>query len=121
MFAISVKSEFHAYHQVHLPDGSLEPLHIHNWSVAAEVCSEILDDKNMVMDFCILKQMLDTITSAFNNQPIGQMDYFKKNGQSAEIFAKYIFENLAQMLPKNVKLTQIQLTEAPGCDVKYHP
>ncbi|MFA5554318.1 MAG: 6-carboxytetrahydropterin synthase [Phycisphaerae bacterium] len=119
MFAISVKAEFPAYHQVNLPDGFIEPLHAHNWTVKAEVCSENLDDKNMVMDFYILKQMLDKITAPLKNQPIGQIDYFEKNGQSAEILAKYIFENLAPMLPEHVKLAQIQMTEAPGCDVKY--
>ncbi|MGD9109893.1 MAG: 6-carboxytetrahydropterin synthase [Phycisphaerales bacterium] len=121
MFTITVTTNFWASHQVTLPDGSTEPPHSHNWSVSADVSSVKLDDNGMVMDFCLLKQLLDGITSPLTNQPIDQADYFRKNGQSTEIIAKYIFEKLQPQLPTGVTLEQIQLTEHPGCAVKYEP
>jgi len=75
----------------------------------------------MVMDFCLLKQLLDGITAPLTNRPMDQADYFRKKGQSTEIIAKYIFEKLCPQLPDNLILEQIQLTEHPRCSVKYRP
>jgi 6-pyruvoyl-tetrahydropterin synthase len=75
----------------------------------------------MVMDFGPLKQMLDEITAPLTRHPIDQFDFFKKNGSSTEIIAKYIFEKLKSMLPGHITLNQIILTEQPSCSVKYQP
>jgi 6-pyruvoyltetrahydropterin/6-carboxytetrahydropterin synthase len=121
VFTITVTTHFWASHRVTLPDGSAEPPHSHNWSVSADVSSVQLDDNGMVMDFCLLKKLLDETIAPLTNRPIEQTDYFRKNGQSAEIIAKYIFEKLQPQLPAGLTLVQIQLTEQPRCSVKYHP
>ena len=44
MFTISVETHFWASHQLHLPDGSKEPSHYHNWLVTVQVAAEKLNE-----------------------------------------------------------------------------
>jgi 6-pyruvoyltetrahydropterin/6-carboxytetrahydropterin synthase len=97
-----------------LPSGANEPLHSHNWRVVAEISSEKLNKLGLVMDFRQLKRMVDNITGQFDGGPIEKLDYFKENGSSAEIVAKYIYEKLEPKMPKAVKLVSVKVVEEPG-------
>lgn len=119
MFTISVETHFCASHQLVLPDGSKEPLHTHNWLVTAGVCSKKLNKMGLVMDFRRLKKMLDNIVSGFSPGPLEEIDYFRQASSSAEIVAKYIYENLEPKLPRGVKLTRIKVVEEPGFSAKF--
>ena len=50
-FEITVVREFAAAHQIRLLDGSLEPLHGHNWRLSVTVAADKLDGIGTVMDF----------------------------------------------------------------------
>jgi 6-pyruvoyltetrahydropterin/6-carboxytetrahydropterin synthase len=119
MFTISVETHFWASHQLALPDGSKEPMHHHNWTVIAKVSSDKLDNMGLVMDFCLLKKMLDEITAEFDNMLLNSIDYFRWNKPSAENVAKYIFDKLEPKLPDGVKLQSIKVIEEPGCSTKF--
>ena len=119
MFTISIEMSFQASHQLALSDGSKEPAHRHNWSVTAEVASQVLDEMGLVMDFRKLKADLGDIIAPFDNSRLGDIDYFQKNAESAESVAKYIYDNLAVRLPEGVKIVSIKVGEAKGCSAKY--
>ena len=63
-FQITVTRRFSAAHQLRLYDGSLEPLHGHNWVVRVAVESRKLDAIGVVMDFHELERLLDAILGA---------------------------------------------------------
>src|SRR5205823_3505423 len=67
-FAITVRREFSAAHQLRLYDGSMEPLHGHNWRVKVVVQSEGLDGIGVVMDFHEVERMVDAIVGPWHNR-----------------------------------------------------
>jgi 6-pyruvoyl-tetrahydropterin synthase len=120
VYTLYVDSYFWACHSVLTPDGSAEPAHSHNFCATAKLTAPKLDDRAMVMDFCRLRQSLDQITAAIaDSGNIGRIDYFAKNGQTAEIMAKYIFEKLEPTLPAAAVLEKVTVTEEPLCRAAY--
>ena len=119
MFTVSVETHFWASHQLVLPDGSKEPVHRHNWSVTADVCSDKLNSMAVVMDFQKLKAMVDDIVAQFDNMALEELSYFQQNNPSAENVARYIYEKLRSKMPQGVKLKSIRVVEEPGCSAKF--
>ena len=119
MFTISVETHFLASHQLVLPDGSKEPLHRHNWVVTADVSSATVNSMGLVMDFRRLRKIVDKTVSDFVDKTLDEFDYFRRNGSSAEMVAKYIYEKVGPKLPKGVTLSCIGVTEEPGCTAKF--
>jgi len=119
LFSISVETNFSASHSLDLPDGGKEPLHQHNWIVCTKVASDKLNNIGLVMDFRILKAIVDNIVVEFSDMVLDKIDYFKQNGSSAEMVAKYVFEKLEPKLPASVKLKHIKVIEEPGCSAKF--
>ncbi|MHC4646056.1 MAG: 6-pyruvoyl trahydropterin synthase family protein [Planctomycetota bacterium] len=115
MFSVSVQTHFWASHSLTLPDGSKEMPHNHNWAVTANVSSGELNPMGIVMDFRMLKGIINTLVADFDNTPLENVDYFKKNNPSAENLAKYIYEKMRAMLPNNLELENIRIVEQPGC------
>ncbi len=119
MFKVTVQTSFWASHQLTLPDGKKEPVHSHNWKVTAEVSGEKLNHTGLLIDFNMLKELLDNITEPFTNQQMENHEYFRNSNLSAEMIAKYIFENLQPQLPENLILDCISVTEEQGCTAKF--
>ncbi len=119
MFTIKVETRFWASHQLTLPDGSKEPPHHHNWAVSAKVSSDNLDNTGLVMDFGLLRAMVEETTAGFDNVGLDSIDYFRQNNPSAENVAQYIFDKLEPKLPRGVKLRSIRVIEEPGCSAKF--
>lgn len=150
MFTISVETHFRASHQLALPSGptqvgsqpasngsrspEAEPEHYHNWSVTADVSSNKLDSRGVVMDFHRLKAAVDNIVAQLDNTALDRTDYFRQNSPSAENVAKYIYEKLEPKLPEGVRLRSIRVVEgsarrwrvgarlsAAACSAKFAP
>jgi len=120
MFTIRVERHFRASHQLVLPDGSKEPIHDHDWVITADLSSEKLNNMGVVMDFQVLKAMIDKIIAGFNNKALENIDFFQQNNPSAENVAKYIYEKLLIELPESVKLQNVRVVEEPGCSAKFY-
>lgn len=120
MFTVSVKTSFKASHQLDLPDGSKENDHTHDWFVKVDVRGNDLDDYNLLIDFVELKKKLNAITAQFEGKKLEKLDFFAQNNASAECVARYIYEKIETMMPKGVKLKAVEVTEEPGCSVKYN-
>ena len=116
-----MESGFQASHRVALANEADEPAHKHNWLARATVSSDKLDETGtgVVMDFCQLKRLLETITSQLNGVSLRQVGYFKRNGESAEYVAKYIYEALKPKIPAGVRLDSVTIVEEPGCIAGY--
>lgn len=119
MYTIRVETYFWASHQLVLANGKKEPLHQHNWAVAAEVGSSKLDGMGLVMDFQRLKALVHNIVSELNGKAIEKIDYFQANSSSAENVARYIYEQLEPRLPKGVKLQAIRVGEEQGGSAEF--
>ena len=119
MFTISVEKSFSARHALAFADDSKEPAHSHDWLVVAAVSAEELDERGLVMDFRRLQAIIEDITSELEGDKLEQLDYFQRNNSSAENVAKYIYDRIAAVLPSELNLDWVRVTEAPGCAAKY--
>jgi 6-pyruvoyltetrahydropterin/6-carboxytetrahydropterin synthase len=119
LYTVRVETGFFAYHQVKESNGQLEPLHSHDWQVAVEVTGQHVNKEGMLIDFGFLKTTVDNITSEINDKQMGRIDFFKWNSSSTENVARYIYEKLESLLPQDVKLSNVSVTEQPGCSVRY--
>lgn len=112
-FAITITRDFSASHQLRLYDGSLEPLHGHNWHVVVTVAAEKLDEIGVVMDFHELQRLLDQIVVPMHNRHLNELPAFAKVNPSAEYVAGHIAGGLK--VPGHAKLESVEVWETPDC------
>ena len=108
-FQITTTRHFSAAHQLRLYDGSLEPLHGHNWKVKVTVSANKLDDIGVVMDFHELERRLVKILDPMHNRNLNDLGPFKSTNPSAENVALHVAQKLD--LPRGVKLESVEVWE----------
>lgn len=121
MYTIFAETTFKAHHQLRFEDGTEEPLHEHDWKVCAAVCSQSLNKEEMVIDFEELKTLLESILRDFHGRKLESMGLFEHRNVTAENLARIIYGQLAPKLPDTVRLSFVEVTEAPGCRACYTP
>jgi 6-pyruvoyltetrahydropterin/6-carboxytetrahydropterin synthase len=120
-FEISTTCEFSAAHALRLYDGSLEPLHGHNWRVRVTVASPNLDSIGVVMDFHELERLVDQIIAPFHNQNLNSVSPFANEAlnPSAENVALHIGRSLT--LPASAHLVKVEVWETSTNRATYIP
>jgi 6-pyruvoyltetrahydropterin/6-carboxytetrahydropterin synthase len=118
-FEITTTRHFAAAHQLVLYDGSLEPLHGHNWVVKITVAAAQLDAIGTVMDFHDLERRSDAVVAPMHNRHLNELEPFKKLNPSAENVAFHIANALE--LPKSVRLLSVEVWETPENSAVYRP
>jgi 6-pyruvoyltetrahydropterin/6-carboxytetrahydropterin synthase len=117
-FEIAVTREFSAAHQLRLYDGSLEPLHGHNWRVRATVSSPVLDSIGTVMDFHELERLIHAIILPLHNSHLNEVPPFSAGvNPSAENLALHVGKSIR--LPTAVRLVGVEVWETEGCSAIY--
>ena len=94
-------------------------MHSHNWQVTANVCSDELNNIGIVMDFGRIDKLISEAISPLRGSLLQKNSCFSNNTPTAEMIAKYIFEQLESKLPKDVRLESVEVTEQPGCSAKF--
>ena len=119
-FDITTSREFSAAHQLVLYDGSLEPLHGHNWRVCATVSSHTVDSIGTVMDFHELERLVDVIIQPMHNRHLNEVSPFLDGlNPSAENVALHIGRSLK--LPSTAQLARVEVWETAACSAVYRP
>jgi 6-pyruvoyltetrahydropterin/6-carboxytetrahydropterin synthase len=118
-FSITTERYFAAAHQLRLYDGSLEPIHGHNWRVRVTVTAQKLDAIGVVMDFHELERLLNEILKPMENCHLNELPAFKILNPSAENLAVHIVESLR--LPEGVHLESVEVWETVGNSAIYRP
>jgi 6-pyruvoyltetrahydropterin/6-carboxytetrahydropterin synthase len=120
VFEITTTREFAAAHQLRLYDGSLEPLHGHNWRVAVTVAAPQLDSIGVVMDFHDLERRLDAVLAPLHNRHLNDVPPFAQRlNPSAENVALHIGQALD--LPAGARLLSVQVWETSTNSAIYRP
>ena len=121
MYEITVETTFAAAHAIRLPDGSLEPVHGHNWPVAVTVAAEELDGIETVCDFHLLQDLVNAAVAPWINNDLNRCEPFTdgvgglKINPTAERVAWAIAEKVTPGLPGHCRLVSVSVGEAPGC------
>jgi 6-pyruvoyltetrahydropterin/6-carboxytetrahydropterin synthase len=118
-FELTTTRHFSASHQLRLYDGSIEPLHGHNWTVKVTVAAEKLDSIGVVMDFHELERLTDLLVVPMHNRHFNELPAFKSVNPSAENVAVYVASNLG--LPSAVRLVRVEVWETEGNSAVYRP
>jgi len=118
-FQITTTRHFSAAHQLRLYDGSIEPLHGHNWRVKVTVAAPALDSIGVVMDFHELERLLDVILKPLHNSHLNEAPAFAALNASAENVAWHIGRSLK--LPGGVQLQSIEVWETDENSAVYQP
>jgi 6-pyruvoyltetrahydropterin/6-carboxytetrahydropterin synthase len=118
-FEITTRRVFSAAHQLKLYDGSLEPLHGHNWVVRVTVGAEKLDAIGVVMDFHELDRQVEGILAGWHNRHLNEVAEFGVLNPSTENVAVVVAEKLK--LPAGVKVVRVEVWETEGNSAVYRP
>lgn len=118
-FDITTARSFSAAHQLRLYDGSLEPLHGHNWRVQVTASAPQLDPIGVVMDFHELERLLDEIILPLHNRHLNETEPFRSVNPSAENVAGYIARSLK--LPAGVRLSGVEVWETDENSALWRP
>ncbi|MDB5173525.1 MAG: hypothetical protein JWO87_2451 [Phycisphaerales bacterium] len=118
-FEITTTRQFSAAHQLVLYDGSLEPLHGHNWKVKVTVAAEKLDAIGVVMDFHELERGLDAVIGPMHNRHLNELPSFAELNPSAENVAFHIATTLR--LPPTAALASVEVWETDENSAVYRP
>ena len=123
MYEITICREFSAAHAIRLYDGTLEPVHGHNWSVRLTVEADKLDEIGVVMDFHLLEQLIDRQIATVHNRNLNDVPPFAGGevNPTAEEVARWLGDRVAPQLPGAVHLRLVEVGEAPGCLATYRP
>jgi 6-pyruvoyltetrahydropterin/6-carboxytetrahydropterin synthase len=121
MYQICITRTFCASHQLVFPNGTLEPMHGHNWDLSVTVGAAELDEMACVMDFHELEKQVDALLAGWNNAHLNECEPFKTKriSPSAERVARAAAD--AIRLPGKVRLIRVDVTEAPGCVASWVP
>ena len=123
MYSITIERSFSAAHAIRLPDGTLEPVHGHNWPVEVSVGSVGLDGIETVMDFHVLAAAVDGALAELDNRHLNEVEPFvgTRVNPTAERVAWWIAQRVGRALPAGVRLESVRVGEAPGCYASYRP
>ena len=121
-FEITTTRTFAAAHQLRLYDGSLEPLHGHNWRVKVTVAAPTLDPIGVVMDFHELERLVDAIIAPLHNRHLNEVAPFSSElNPSAENVALHVGRTLSPRLPQGVRLVSAEAWETDENSAVYRP
>lgn len=129
MFELSVQGHMAAAHYLRNYLGPCQHLHGHTWQVEVALKSDHLDNVGMVVDFAILKKVLDQVIDPLDHVCLNDLEYFKKVNPTTENIAQYIyqqflpaledyFQSLKQACPKPT-LTHVRVWESNKASVTY--
>lgn len=120
-FEISTTRVFAAAHALRLYDGSMEPVHGHNWRAKVTVSAAVgLDDMGVVMDFHELERLVDTIIAPLHNRHLNDVPPFSRElNPSAENVALHLGRSL--VLPNAVRLVSVEVWETDTNSATYRP
>ena len=122
VFEITTTRGFSAAHQLRLYDGSLEPVHGHNWRVKVTVAAGKLDAIGVVMDFHELERLVDAVITPMHNRHLNEVAPFVSElNPSAENVALHVGRSLAPRLPAGVRLVSIEVWETDENSAVYRP
>ena len=142
MHEITVTTTFSAAHALRLPDGSLEPVHGHDWKLSVAAAAEKLDAIGAVMDFHDLQHAVDEAVAAWRNADLNALSPFDRGVEhgddrsdagtltpaadrawnpTAERVCQEVAVRVAPSLPAGVRLVSVSVSEAVGCVACFRP
>lgn len=116
MFEVKIETHFSSAHHLLNYKGECENQHGHNWRVEVFVQGEELDCSNILVDFKILKRIVNETVDYLDHADINELPEFKNISPSSEIIAKFIYEKLKE---KSLNVSKVSVWETPTSCANY--
>jgi len=120
-YEILITTEFSAAHQLRFPDGTLEPLHGHNWKVELYLEGAEIDEIDVLADFTVVRPQLLAVCAELHDTHLNDHPAFQADNPSTERVAKLIHDQLAPKMAKTVRISRVRVWETSTCAAAYIP
>lgn len=123
MYTIKKRIEISSAHHLDLPyDSPCTKLHGHNWIIEVEIKSSVLDSSGMVINFGIIKKIVNQLDHQYINEIIDI-------NPTAENMARWVCDKVQQKINemweitniKNPVVTKVTVQESEGNIACYTP
>ena len=120
MFELKIVTDFASAHSLRDYPGDCARLHGHNWQVEVSVCSQVLDESGIAIDFREIKKKTKLVVKRLDHQYLNEIKPFDVLNPTAENIAKYFFDEIALLITnKDVKVKEVMIWETPRSAVTY--
>jgi 6-pyruvoyltetrahydropterin/6-carboxytetrahydropterin synthase len=120
VYEVAYETTFCATHTLLDRGRPIEPLHGHDWRVEVVASGDRLDSIGVVLDFEVLKKVVQTVAERFHYKDITSDPAFDGASPSAEAVARVFFEEVRRGLGADgALLRRVRVWEAPGCSAVY--
>lgn len=119
VYEVRVRGVFSAVHRLRLEDGTVEPLHGHDWKVEAVFRGTTLNGAGFLIDFEKAGAALSEVLARLNYADLNTAAWLEGVNPSAERVAKAVFGELRARLGRDQPLASVYVEEAPGCIAGY--
>jgi 6-pyruvoyltetrahydropterin/6-carboxytetrahydropterin synthase len=116
MYKLTAEKTFSSAHALRGYKGKCENIHGHNWRVRVVVGGKKLNNLGMLVDFHVVKYMLDEVVESLDHTNLNEINPFEKVNPSAENIAAYIYKGMKKTLReqghKGVSLAEVTVWES---------
>ena len=120
MFVLKIVTDFASAHSLRDYPGDCARLHGHNWQVEVSVCSQVLDDSGIAIDFREIKKQTKLVVKRLDHQYLNEIKPFDVLNPTAENIAKFFFDEIALLISnKDLKVKEVMIWETPRSAVTY--
>ena len=120
MFVLKIVTDFASAHSLRNYPGDCSRLHGHNWQVEVSVCSQVLDDNGIAIDFREIKKQTKLVIKRVDHQYLNEIEPFDVLNPTEDNIAKYFFDEVGLLVNnENVKVKDVVIWETPRSAVTY--
>ena len=120
MFVLKIVTDFASAHSLRNYPGDCARLHGHNWQVEVSVCSNVLDDNGIAIDFREIKKQTKLVIKRLDHQYLNEIKPFDILNPTAENIAKYFFDEVGFLINnEDIKVKEVLIWETPRSAVTY--
>ena len=120
MFVLKIVTDFASAHSLRNYPGDCARLHGHNWQVEVSVCSNVLDDNGIAIDFREIKKQTKLVIKRLDHQYLNEIKPFDVLNPTAENIAKYFFDEVGLLINnEDISVKEVLIWETPRSAVTY--
>lgn len=116
MYEVKVETHFSSAHHLLNYKGKCENMHGHNWKVEVTAKGENLDKSNILIDFKVLKKMVNDVMEYLDHKDLNELEEFKNESPSSEFIAKFIYYKLKK---ESNSISRVDVWETPSSRASY--
>lgn len=120
MYEVWKETEIAAAHALRNYGGKCESLHGHNWRIRVYVEAEKLDELGMVVDFLVLKKVMEEVGGELDHKELNRIPPFDAVNPTAEKMAEWFFERCSERLNDGrARVSQVKVWETASSCAAY--